>query len=72
MGISAAAETIANASTYDSPSATNNTSTSTSGNICVIEGVIKPSADGTVTIRFASEISGSAITALAGSTLTWW
>ena len=37
-----------------------------------IEGVIRPSVSGTVTIRFASEVASSAITAKAGSTLTWW
>ena len=37
----------------------------TTGNICIIEGIIRPSANGTVTARFASEISASAITAIA-------
>lgn len=36
-----------------------------------IEGIIKPSANGTVVIRFGSEVSSSAITAKAGSILTW-
>jgi hypothetical protein len=31
-----------------------------------------PSASGTVVVRFASEIAGSAIIAKAGSTLEWW
>lgn len=36
-----------------------------SNNIAIIEGVIRPSADGTVIARFASEITASAITAIA-------
>ncbi len=43
-----------------------------SGNLCVIEGIIQPSANGTFVIRFASEVASSAITAKAGSTLEWW
>lgn len=41
----------------------------TVGNICVIEGRFIPSADGTFAIQFSSEVTVSAITALAGSTL---
>jgi len=37
----------------------------TANNVAIIEGVIRPSADGTVIARFASEISASAITAIA-------
>jgi hypothetical protein len=33
--------------------------------------VIRPSADGNVIMRFASEVGGSAITAKAGSLLQW-
>jgi hypothetical protein len=58
------------AAAYDSPASSNATSpTATSGqaNIAIIEGFITPSADGTVVARFASEISGSAIVAKAGS-----
>ena len=39
----------------------------TTGNMAIIEGVIRPSADGTLIARFASEISNSAITVLAGA-----
>ena len=38
----------------------------------VIQGVIIPSANGTVQVRFASEISGQSITAKAGASLEWW
>jgi hypothetical protein len=69
---SSAAETLNSAVAYDMPAASNGVSPFTTGNIASIEGIIKPSANGTFIIRFASEVGGSAITALAGSTLTWW
>lgn len=49
---------------YNLPAAANASSLA-SNNIAIIEGVIRPSSGGTVTVRFASEISSSAITALA-------
>ena len=52
---------------YDSPAASNATSTQLVGNVAKIEGFITPSADGTVIARFASEVAASAITAKAGS-----
>lgn len=52
---------------YDTPAACNATSAATTGNTAVIEGIIVPSANGTVIARFASEVSNSAITAKAGS-----
>jgi hypothetical protein len=47
---------------------------STTGNgFASIEGVVTPTANGTVTMRMASEAaSGGTITAKAGSTLEWW
>lgn len=57
---------------YDTPAASNATSAETAGNIAIIEGFITPSANGTVTARFASEVSSSAIVAKAGSLLTWY
>ncbi|HSX17216.1 MAG TPA: hypothetical protein VLH86_03890 [Patescibacteria group bacterium] len=50
----------------------NSTSAFTAGNMAMIDGIAKPSANGTVQMRFASEVSSSAITAKAGSTLEWW
>ena len=61
-----------NAAAYDLPANGNASSAATTGNIAIIDGIIKPSANGTVIIRFASKIASSAITAKAGSTLTWW
>lgn len=52
---------------YDLPAAANATSAATAGNTAIIEGFIKPSANGTVIARFASEVSSSAIVAKAGS-----
>ena len=58
-------------STYDSPAAANATSAATAANTAIVEGVIRPSANGTVILRFASEVSASAIVAKAGSLLQW-
>lgn len=52
---------------YDTPAASNATSAATGSNIAIVEGFIEPAASGTVTARFASEVSSSAITAKAGS-----
>jgi hypothetical protein len=42
-------------------------------NLAYVEGECVPTANGTVQIRFASEISASAITVIeAGSWLEWW
>lgn len=49
---------------YNTPAAASASSLAT-GNICIIEGIIRPSANGTVIARFASEVSNSAITAIA-------
>lgn len=49
---------------YNVPSGAS-ASSLTTNNRCVIEGEIRPSANGTVIARFASEISASAITAIA-------
>jgi hypothetical protein len=51
---------------YDLPAASNATSV-VAMNMAIIEGIIKPSASGTVIPRFASEVANSAITAKAGS-----
>lgn len=50
---------------YGTPSGANATSL-TAGNVAVIEGVIIPSAAGSVIARFASEVAISAIVAKAG------
>lgn len=58
----------ANIISYDLPAASNATSAgTTTGNMAVIEGIITPSANGSVIARFASEVASSAITAKAGA-----
>jgi len=69
--LTAASQTINYASAVSIPASCNATSL-TAGNVAIIEGVIKPSANGTVVIRFASETSGTAITAKAGASLEYW
>lgn len=56
---------------YDSPAASNATSATTGNNLAFINGVIRPSADGTLIARFASEVSSSAIVAKAGSSVRY-
>jgi len=60
----AAAATINTLGAYNLPSACNASSVTTN-NRAVIEGEILPSANGSVQVRFASEITASAITAIA-------
>jgi len=69
--LTATTQTLNYATAYQIPAASNATS-ATAGNIAIIEGIITPSANGTLAIRFASKIANSAITAKAGSTLEWW
>lgn len=59
----------ANVQGFDLPAASNATSASTANNMCVMEGYFIPTANCTFIARFASEISGSAITAKTGSVL---
>lgn len=51
---------------YQRPT-TSNTGSVTAGNFAEIAGILQTSATGTLIVQFASEISGSAITALSGS-----
>jgi hypothetical protein len=57
---------------YNSPKTSSASSAATGSNIAVIEGIITPSASGTVIARFASEIANSAITALANLSYVQW
>ena len=56
---------------FDSPAASNATSATTGNNWANIKGVIRATADATLTARFASEVASSAIVAKAGSTVKW-
>ena len=68
--IDATTETTNFATAYDIPAASNATSL-TAGNVATIKGFIQPSTTGMVTIRFASEVAGSAIVAKVGAVLRW-
>lgn len=66
--LTATSETVNDGLTaYDTPAASNASSAATGSNIAIVEGFIKPSANGTVIARFASEVSASAIVAKAGA-----
>jgi hypothetical protein len=56
-------------STYDSPASSNLSSTATAGNIAIVEGILRPSENGSVVARFASEapIPSAFIRAKTGS-----
>jgi len=68
--LTAATTTVNSITAYDVPAASN-ASSLTTGNVTTMWGMIQPSASGTVTARFASEIATSAITAKAGAILRW-
>lgn len=55
----------------DLPATSNTSSPTTTVNHAYVEGIIRPSADGYVQARFASEVAGSAITAQLGSKLSY-
>lgn len=57
---------------YDTAVATGST-TATTGNIAIIEGVITPSASGSVIARFSTDATaGGTVTCKAGSTITYY
>lgn len=64
--LSSTADTTNFANAYDLPAASNASSIA-AGSLAVIEGYIRPSANGNVIARFASEITVSAITSKAGA-----
>lgn len=68
--LTASTETFGYYTALQQPAAASATSLTT-GNVAVVEGFFKPSADGTAAIQFASEVGASAITALAGATLEY-
>ncbi len=72
--LTAASKTVgAGLAAYDLPAASNASSPQTTlGNLALVQGIIRPTANGSVTARFASEIANSAITAKAGSYVDYW
>lgn len=69
--INATSETVNYLSTINSPASCNNNS-EVNGSLAIIQGIIRPSTNGTVQIRFASENGNQSITAKAGATLEYW
>lgn len=58
---------IEGSTAYDLPAASNASSAATGGNWAYIAGILRPTANGDVVARFASEVASSAIVAKAGS-----
>lgn len=71
QSFSATSQTQTNQVAYQQPAACSASVPFTTGNICIIEGFVTPSANGTLQLQFASEVSNSAIIAKAGSVLEW-
>ena len=57
--------------TYNVPTGSS-AGSGTNSNIAIIEGIITPSANGTVIARFASEVASSSIIALASASYVEW
>lgn len=65
-------ETFNYSNIYNFPTTANNNSNA-GGNLAIIQGMITPSANGTVTVRFASELgTPNSITVKKGATLEYW
>ena len=65
--LTTAASTVGFQVAYDLPASSNTSSSSSTGNIAIIEGIITPSNDGNVIARFAAELVSNTIIAKAGS-----
>ncbi|NDC76785.1 MAG: hypothetical protein EBZ67_02755 [Chitinophagia bacterium] len=64
-------ETVNYLSGPNLPASCNNNSLLT-GNMATLQGVIRPTANGTVQVRFTGELGGPTITVKAGASLEWW
>lgn len=71
FGVSAGSVQPRYSNTYNDP-VTGGSSAFTAGNLVLLRGIVKPSASGTMIVRFASSVAASAITVKAGSSLEWW
>lgn len=69
--LNATARTESHQSAYDLPASANASSASVDGNIATLKGIFRPSEEGVLTVRFASESAGSAITAKSGSVIRY-
>jgi hypothetical protein len=68
--LAATTKTVNSAAAYQIPAASS-ASSLTAGNVATIWGFVKPSANGNIQVRFASEIANSAIIAKAGGFIRW-
>ena len=68
--LAATTKTVNSATAYQIPVASS-ASSLTTGNVATLWGFVKPSENGNIQVRFASEIANSAITALAGGFIRW-
>ncbi len=72
-GLTATTQQLDFLTAYDGGTCSASTVTAgTTGNIAIVEGVIKTSSSGTVIIRFGTEVNNSAVVIKAGSSLEWW
>ena len=70
---SAAAQWTNFQTAYDAGTTSGASVATTTGNIMIVEGVIRPLTSGTVQLRFAPETATTnGIVIKAGSTLEWW
>lgn len=70
---SATSNQLRNADTYDDSGISTAASPFAASNLALINGAIRPSASGTIIVRFSSEAAlANGVTAKAGSTLEWW
>jgi hypothetical protein len=69
--LTATTKSTSNQSAYELPASATATSASTDGNIAAVQGIVRTTEEGVLTIRFASEVGGSAITAKAGSVIRY-
>ena len=71
--LTATSQTVNHATAYNIPAASNATSlASVGGNTATIDGSVLPSADGTIIVRFMTEVDTSAVICKAGSAIEWW
>jgi len=68
---SGATPTTSFANAYDLPAAAASDSAFTTDNIAIIEGVVSPSADGTISVRGIASTSNAATVQAASSYITW-
>ena len=72
VGTAAGTEAVNHGNAYDLPASAQTTGSAfTTDNIAIVEGVISPSADGTISIRGIAENASTITVQGASSVLTW-